>query len=134
VVATPSSRFPDDAEVVRLIFGTAAGLLAAHWLAFRLAARITTSEGAWSATAAQEAAAQVAGGLVVAVFASLPYLLFEGRTAKGVMLVLLAALPAVAGAAATRMGGRSWARAVTAGVLALLVASTIVAVKVSVGH
>ena len=72
VIAVPHERLPPDADIVRLMIGTAVGLLLAHWLAFRLAARITAEDGGWSPSAAQEAGAQLTGGFAVALLASAP--------------------------------------------------------------
>ena len=79
--------------MVWLILGTAVGLLLAHWLAFRLAARITTEQGGWTPSAAQEAAAQLAGGLAVAVLAAAPFLLLDGTSARVASLAVTGRAP-----------------------------------------
>ncbi len=134
LVAVPEEQLPSDRAIVQLIFGAGLGLLVAHWFAFRLAARITTEEGHWSPTASQEVAAQLLGGLAVCVLGSLPFLLFDGRTALVESLLLLSALPAVAGGWIARLQGRSWSFAVYSGVLAFLVGCAIVAIKTSLSH
>ena len=133
LLAVPSDRLPPDAEMVWLILGTAVGLLLAHWLAFRLAARITT-EGDWTPSAAQEAAAQLAGGLAIAVLAAAPFLALDGTSARVASLAALAALPALAGCLIARLRGRTWLFALTAGALVLVLAAGIVAAKNTLGH
>ena len=82
LIAVPADRLPPDADMVWLMLGTAIGLLLAHWLAFRLAARITAEDGGWTPSAAQEAAAQLMGGLAVAVLAAAPFLVLDGTAAR----------------------------------------------------
>lgn len=134
MVVTPEDRFPGDAEAVRLLLGTAIGLVAAHWFAFRLAARLTDADGAWTPTAAQEAGAQVLGALSVAAVASVPFLILDGLLAQRVSLLVLAALPAVAGVLIGRLNGKSWTSALMTASLALGVAAVVVVVKTTVSH
>jgi len=134
LLAVPSDRLPPDAEMVWLILGTAVGLLLAHWLAFRLAARITTEQGDWTPSAAQEAAAQLAGGLAVALLAAAPFLVLDGTSARVASLAALAALPALAGCLIARLRGWTWLFALTAGALVLILATGIVAAKNTLGH
>lgn len=134
LIAVPADRLPPDADMVWLILGTAVGLLLAHWLAFRLAARITTEAGSWTPSAAQEAGAQLVGGLAVAMLAAVPFLVLDGTAARVGSLLILAALPAVAGCLIARLRGRSWLFALTAGGLVLVLAVGVVALKNTLGH
>lgn len=134
LVAVPADRLPSDRRVVWLILGTALGLLAAHWLAFRLAARLTTEQGGWSPSAAQEAGAQLTGGMAVAVLAAVPFLLLDGDAALSVTLGLLAALPAVAGCLIARLRGHSWTFALVTGAATLVLAAVVVVLKNLVTH
>ena len=134
LVAVPRGSLPSDPVMVQLIFGAGLGLLVMHWFAFRLAAHITAEDGTWTATASQEAAAQLLGGLAVATLAALPYLLLDGRTAWLSDLLLLSALPAVAGAWIARLRGRSWGFAVLGGVGAFVVACAVVVLKSALSH
>lgn len=134
LLAVPSDRLPPDADMVWLILGTAVGLLLAHWLAFRLAARLTAEQGGWTPSAAQEAAAQLAGGLTVAALAAAPFLLLDGTAARVASLAALAALPALAGCLIARLRGRTWRFALTAGALVLILAAGVVAAKNTLGH
>lgn len=134
LIAVPDDRLPSDTDMVRLMLGTAVGLLLAHWLAFRLAARITAEDGGWTPSAAQEAGAQLIGGLAVAVLAAAPFLVMDGPAARVGSLLVLAALPAVTGCLIARLRGRSWVFAITAGGLVLALAVGVVALKNTLGH
>jgi hypothetical protein len=134
LVAVPVEQLPDDAWLMSLVLGTALGLILAHWFAFRLAAPLTAEDGSWSPTAAQEAGAQLAGGMSVAVLAVLPFVVFDGVTAYRMAEVLLVALPALTGGLIERIRGRSWRRAVLTGVVVLGLAVAVVVVKNLLGH
>jgi hypothetical protein len=134
LVGTPESILPSDRDLVLLMFGTALGLVAAHWFAFRLAAHVTTEGGSLEAHASQEAAVQAAGGVAVALLASLPYLLTEGETAHRWSLLVLAALPAVTGVGIGRARGYSWAASAVAAAVALAGTGAVVILKIASGH
>jgi hypothetical protein len=134
LVAVPADRLPSESRVVWIILGTAAGLLAAHWLAFRLVARLTTEQGGWSPSAAQEAGAQLTGGMAVAVLASVPFVLLDGDVALTVTLRVLAALPGLVGCLIARLRGRSWRFAVATGAVTLVLAAVVVVLKNVVTH
>lgn len=134
LVAVPRGSLPSDTVMVKLIFGAGLGLLVAHWFAFRLAAHITAEDGTWTATASQEAAAQLVGGLAVATLASLPYLLLDGRTAWLSDLLILSALPALAGAWIARLQGRSWVFTVVGGAITFCVGCGVVLLKALLAH
>jgi hypothetical protein len=134
LVVVPADEIPEDrTEVAVLILGGSFGLLAAHWLAFRLAVQVTTV-GNWHKAASQEAAAQLAGGLGVAVLAVLPFLVFSGTTAlRGALVALVAPLVAV-GLAIGRLRGLPWFESAIVALIALLVSGVVVGVKIGVGH
>jgi hypothetical protein len=134
LVAVPVDRLPDDADLVATMAGTAIGLVLAHWLAFRLAAHLTAEGGFGAASAAREAGAQILGGLAVALVASVPFLLLDGKDALRITLILLAALPAVTGLAVARLRGRSWVESVVTAGIVLGIAALVVAIKVALGH
>lgn len=134
LVAVPSSRLPSDRYLVGIILGTSLGLLLAHWFAFRLAAHITTEQGHWTPSAAQEAAAQLVGGLAVASLAAIPFVLLDSATAMAVTLWLLAALPAVAGFLIARLRGSSRVVALATGAWVLVLAGGVVVLKNALGH
>jgi hypothetical protein len=91
-------------------------------------------QGSWSPTAAREAGAQLAGGLCVALLAAAPFVLLDGSAALWTSLLLLAALPAIAGLLVARLCGRTWVFAVTTGVVTLVVALAVVVLKNFLGH
>lgn len=133
LVAIPAEHIPDSATVVQLLLGTGIGLILAHWLAFRLASHL--AEGGLAAGAvAREAGAQVGGGLMVAVIASVPFLLLEPEAALRVSVVVLGALPALTGFAIARLRGRSLTASLVVGAVVLGIAMAVVVVKSAVGH
>lgn len=134
LVALPEEQLPADRTVVALLLGTAVGLIAAHWLAFRLASHVTEEGGVWAGSAAQEGAAQVVGGVAVAVVASAPFLVADGERALRISLLLLAALPAVTGLAVARTRGQSWLHSGLFSFSILVLALVVVLVKIVVGH
>lgn len=134
LVALPRNRLPSDHAVMATLFGTAAGLVLAHFVAFRLAAHFTAEAGRAEAPIIQEAAAGMTGGLLVAVIAGIPYLIFDGDDALFASLVALATLPAVMGGAIARLRGRSRTQSLLAAAAALVVAMIVVFVKDFLGH
>jgi hypothetical protein len=133
LVAVPTDKVPDNETVVALLLGTAVGLVLAHWLAFRLASDL--SEGGFAAgSAAREAGAQVAGGLIVGVIAAVPFVLLDGETAIDVAVLILAALPALTGLAIARLRGHSWTTSVVIGAVVLSISLAVVGVKAAAGH
>jgi hypothetical protein len=134
LVALPLEQLPDDDVLVLTLLGTAIGLVLAHWLAFRLAAHLTEQGGVWAGSAAQEAGAQIAGGVAVALVASAPFVVLDGAEALRVALLLLAAMPAATGMAIARLRGRSWLTTAIASGLVFVMAVAIVEIKAAVGH
>lgn len=134
LVAVPIDRLPPDEAVAGLLLGSAIGLTLAHWLAFRLAAHLTVEGGFATESAAREAGAQVGGGVAVAVVAALPFLLLDGEAAVMGSLVLLAALPALAGMSIARLRGGSWLASLVTGAVVLTLAVVVVVVKAALGH
>jgi hypothetical protein len=134
LVGFPSARLPSDHVVVVTLIGTAFGLILAHWLAFRLAAHLTDEGGVWSGSAPQEAAAQIAGGVGVAVLAALPFVVLDGAEALRISLLLLAAMPALTGLAIARLRQRSWLGSSIFAAVVFVVALGVVEVKAALGH
>lgn len=125
----PVDRIPSDQEMVKLLLGSAVGLVAAHWIAFRFASRIATDGGEWTTEAAREAGAQLVGGLAVAAAAAVPFLFLDGRSAVLASLVVLALVPALAGYGIARRQGRSRLAALSFALGALIVAGLVVTLK-----
>ena len=61
LVALPRDRLPTDHAVMATLFGTALGLVLAHFVAFRFAAHFTAEAGRAETPLIQEAAAGLAG-------------------------------------------------------------------------
>jgi hypothetical protein len=134
LVALPKDRLPSDGSVVATLFGTALGLILAHFVAFRLAAHFTAETGIAPAPVAQEAGAGLAGGLLVATLAALPFAVLNGENALVATLIALAILPAVMGVAIARLRGRTWGVSLLSGGLALGLALVVVSAKYALGH
>jgi hypothetical protein len=134
LVALPKERMPSDASVVATMVGTALGLIAAHFVAFRLAAHVTSETGTAPASVLEEAGAGFAGGLLVAVVAALPFAALDGEDALLATLIALAILPALMGLAIARLRGRSWGTSVLAAGMALGLALAVVTLKTALGH
>lgn len=134
LVAVPTESVPPDESMLGLLIGSALGLTLAHWLAFRLAAHLTDDTGFGAQSAAREAAAQIGGGLAVAVLAAVPFVLLDGDAALSGALVVLAALPALTGLAIARLRGRSWLTSLVAAGVVLAIAVLVVVVKAALGH
>lgn len=132
--AVPREYLPADRDLVLMLFGTSLGLVLAHWLAFRLAAHLTADGGVHTATAAQEATAQIAGGVSVAFLAALPFLVLDGNAATTLSLIVLAILPGLTGAAIARLRGRSWPVSIATAGIVLVLTVTVVVIKNAVGH
>lgn len=133
LLALPTEHRPDDSTIVALLLGSAVGLVLAHWLAFRLAAHLAEN-GFAPVSVAREAGAQIGGGLVVGILAALPFLVLDGEEAVQASILVLAALPALAGVGIARLRHRSWIVSILVGVVVLAVALLIVAVKTIAGH
>lgn len=134
LVAVPRDRLPSDHAVMATMFGTALGLILAHFVAFRFAAHFTAEAGRADTPLVQEAVAGLAGGLMVALVAAIPYVLFEGDDALLGALVVLATLPAIMGFAIARLRGYSRTRSLGAAGMALAAAMVVVYVKDFLGH
>jgi hypothetical protein len=134
MVALPSAlERTETVEVALILIVTAIGLLAAHWLAFRVSARLTTG-GLLSQQELAILAAQLAGGAAVVAVAVVPILVLEPP--NGLFVAQIALLAVIAGvaylAARPRAPNRGvaflYAAAVVAG------AAVIVFIKDLVGH
>ena len=134
LVALPKEALPGDTAMVSLLIGTAVGLILAHWVAFRLAAALTTEGGVPEASAAREAVAQISGGVLVGVIAAVPYMLWDDQTAYLLALLLLAIIPGAAGVAIARLRSKRWPTALLLGGLVCLLGLGVVLVKAYLMH
>jgi hypothetical protein len=134
IVALPREMERTEAVAVAgTLVVTAAGLLAAHWLAFTVSARLETG-GILSREALAELAAQVGGGAAVVALAIAPILVLPPPAGIFVsQLTLLALVAGVAYAAARpRAGNRARALGYTGAVV--LGAAVVVALHDLGGH
>src|SRR5690349_5940354 len=107
---------PAESDLLAIIWGTAVGLAAAHWFAFRIAAsgfrgQRPTRLDTWIGLA------QVGAAAFVALLSSLPMLVASDVAARNSVAYIPATIIGVIGA---RAGGRSWTRSIGYGVVALV--------------
>lgn len=123
-----------DGTVIRVIWGTTIGLALAHWLAFRLSARLL-SGGRPSRDDGEAALAQLVGAGFVAVVATIPVLLADGTTELDWARLAVAGVIAGAVFAGSKANGASTPRAIIGGVIGLAATVTVALVKNTVsGH
>jgi len=134
LAVVPSEDLPSDHDLVLLILGTGVGLILAHWFAFHVAAAAVSPEGRRQDHESEEAGAQVAGGLTVAVLGALLFAFFDGERAVHVTQFLLGMLPAVAGYVIGRHRGHSRLLSGLVAAAVLVVASLITVLKISLIH
>jgi hypothetical protein len=130
----PADDLPPDGELVLLILGTGAGLVLAHWFAFHVAASALSPRGRTHESETEEAGAQVAGGVSVALLGCVPFAFFNGLTAVHVTQFLLGILPAAAGYAIGRRRDHSVLRSALVAVGVLVIATLITILKINVAH
>lgn len=134
VIAMPTASSSTTAgDVASAILLTAAGLVLAHLVAFRLSARMVHG-GQLPPEAPEIIVAQVIGGLAVAVIAAVPVLVlgapYGGLVTEGAMLGIVA----LAGYSVARQAGLSRTRRLTYVAGVVLVTLAILAVKAAAGH
>lgn len=110
---------PAESDLLAIIWGTAVGLAAAHWFAFRIAAagfkgRRPTRLDTWIGLA------QVGAAALVAVLSSLPILVLSDVDARHTVAYIPATIIGVIGVVLGRAGGRSWLRSIVYGIVALV--------------
>lgn len=134
LVALVDHSGEEATRTLGVIWGTTVGLVLAHLFAFRVSARLI-GRGTVQRDDLETAGTQLAGGVAVAVLASVPVVLLPASAELDAVLYVLAAfIAAVAYAVARRAGARpALALAYVASVV--LVAGLVVAVKNGlVGH
>ncbi len=134
LTALPDDRIPESWGVLALLVGTAVGLMLAHWVAFRLATQLAEDTGVSPESAAREAGAQVAGGVLAALIAGLPLLFLQGQAGVVASQALLSGLLAITGLRIGRLRGWSWPRSIVTAAIVLAVALAVVGVKAALGH
>jgi hypothetical protein len=134
LVALPSEI--EGAGRVSIAIGiavTALGLMAAHWLAFRLSTRLTYGELARAEHGAVFTVQVVAAATVVGA-AAIPVLLFGPTTGLVVAQLVLLGIVAVVAYLAARPGDVGRTRALIDAFLVVAAAGIVVGIKNLVGH
>lgn len=133
LIAIPSDDVPGTVQTALIIWGGAAGLALAHWLAFDLGARLYHTEQLDRLHRLGGPVALVAA-LAVAVLASLPILLAPDDIASEVASCVLALIVAAAGFGVGRRSGAGVLRSLVGGVIVLGVAAAVIFVKILLDH
>lgn len=120
----------DKHTAVGVIWGTAVGLALAHVFAFHLSARLFAG-GRVSPATRVAAWAQMAAAAAVALIVTLPFLVFSLGPALDASGFILAALIGITAYIASRESGAGRTRSVVDGLVVLLVAMTVVSLKVA---
>jgi hypothetical protein len=118
----------NEVDTFKVIWGTTLGLALAHWLAFRVSARLVAS-GRVRRHDAEAAAAQLAGAAVVALIATVPVLVLPRSAEYDVARFVIAGFIGVVGYAVVRSGGGTRGRALVYGATILVVAAVVAVVK-----
>jgi hypothetical protein len=132
LVALPSASTAESDDLWLTILLTAVALLLAHQLAFRISSRLV-NKGLLDAAGVKLLGAQLIGGLIAAVAATLPVLVFGPEAVRASELVLLVFVAATGYRAArsvpaSRLRALMYVGVVVLGVIAVLF------VKSLVGH
>lgn len=130
----PPDVLPSKWVVVAEVYGIAVGLLLMHWLAFSLAVQLV-DHAEMNVELLKEGGAQLAGGLAVAVVATLPFILLNRTSlAFTTAMAMLGAIPALTGYAIARQRGASRATSVTIALGVALIAFAVVWIKVALSY
>jgi hypothetical protein len=116
----------EQIDTFKIVWGTTVGLAIAHWLAFRVSARLVAA-GESRRHDAAAGIAQLAGAAAVALLATVPILLLPTSVELDVTRLVLCGFVALVGYAVARAGGASVRRSLAYGA-SILVLTTIVAV------
>ena len=130
LIAIPSDEVPGTVHTAALIWGGAAALALAHWLAFDVGARLFQ-------TAHLDRLHRLAGpvtlvaALAVALVTTIPILVAPDDIAAETAICVLASILGLAGFAVGRRSGAGLVRALIGAVILLGVAAVVVAVKIA---
>ena len=120
-------------DVLAIVWGTTIGLALAHWFAFDLVVRLVVARPL-PGHATQELAAELAGALVVAALATAAVLLSPAHLERQAVRLAMVGLVGLVTFAEARAFGASWARAASSGVIAVVIAAIIAAIKYQLTH
>jgi hypothetical protein len=130
LIAIPSEDVPGTLGTAALIWGGAAGLALAHWLAFDIAARLYRAEHLDRLHRLGGPVA-LAAALAVALVASIPIVLAPDDIATEVAVCALAGILALAGFGVRRRSGAGLVRSLAGGLIVLVVAGVVIAIKIA---
>ena len=133
LIAIPSDDVPGTLGTAAVIWGGAAGLALAHWLAFDIAARLYSTEHLDRLHRLGGPVALVAA-LAVALVASIPIVLAPDDIATEAAACALAAILALAGFGVGRRSGAGLLRSLIGGLIVLGVAGVVIAIKIAIDH
>jgi hypothetical protein len=133
LVAIPSDDVPGTLRTAALIWGGAASLALAHWLAFDIGARLFRTEHL-DRLHRLGGPVSVAAALGVAVVATIPIMFAPDEIASELAICVLAFLLAAAGFAVGRRSGAGLLRSLAGGVLLLAIAGLVVGIKITLDH
>jgi hypothetical protein len=113
-------------DTFKIVWESTVGLALAHWLAFRVSARLVAA-GTIRRHDAEAAGAQLAGAIAVALLATVPVVVLPATAELDVARLVLAGFVALVGYAVARRSGATRARSLVYSI-SLLVVSVLVAV------
>ena len=133
LVAIPSDDVPGTLQTAAIIWGGAAGLALAHWLAFDVGARLFENVHL-DRLHRLGGPVSLAAALAVAFVTTIPIVLAPEDIASEVAICVLSFILAAAGfAVGWRSGAGLW-RALAGSALLLVIAVIVVAIKIAVEH
>lgn len=133
LVALPSDDVPGTLHTAALIWGGAAGLALAHWLAFDVGIRLFQTAHL-DRLHRLGGPVSLAAALAVALVASIPILIAPDDVASEVAISVLAFILAAAGFAVGRRSGAGLVRALAGGAILLVAAGIVVAIKIAIDY
>jgi hypothetical protein len=133
LVAIPSDDVPGTVSTAALIWGGAAGLALAHWLAFDVGARLFESVHL-DRLHRLAGPVSLAAALAVALVTTIPIVLAPEDIASEVAICVLSFILAAAGFAVGRRSGATFWHALAGGALLLVIAAIVVGIKIAVEH
>lgn len=132
--ATGGIQGPTGLELAAIVWGTTIGLALAHWFAFHIATH-GVAGGRLRGQDAKEAMAQLAGAALVAALVCVPIVLLEPKAEQRAVLFVLALVVGGADFSIERSKGHTRMRSAVYGLITLLVALVVAAVKLAFsGH
>ena len=131
LVAIPSDDVPGTLRTAALIWGGAAGLALAHWVAFDIGARLFETAHL-DRLHRLGGPVSLAAALMVAIVTTVPILVAPDDIASELAICVLSFILGAAGFAVGRRSGAGLVRSLAGGVLLLAVAGVVVAIKIVV--